>query len=110
MLEMDASTTKNTVESLTHFKGGELGGNVGKTVGDTDKCNNVAGEDNDSETGEKVDLISSIIKFNEPKTLNASNGDISTLTNITNQLVSSHQRSTTCSYPSASTERTSPQK
>jgi hypothetical protein len=51
----------------------------------------VAGEEVDGETGEKVDLTSSIIKFNEPKTLSASNGGISTLTNITNQLVTEDQ-------------------
>ena len=64
-LEMDA-TTKNTAGPLTHFEGGELGCNAGETVGDTAKCDNVAGEEVNGETGEKVNLMSSVTRFNEP--------------------------------------------
>jgi hypothetical protein len=65
-LEMDATTIKNTAGSLTHFEGGELGGNAGETVGDTAECDNVAGGEVNGETGEKVDLTSGVIRFNEP--------------------------------------------
>ena len=62
---MDA-TTKNTAGPLTHFEGGELGCNAGETVGNTAKCDNVAGEEVNGETGEKVNLMSSVTRFNEP--------------------------------------------